>query len=205
MTDRLSQIRERCDKATYHELKTWPQYYKAIVSGEKRFEIRVKDRDFKVGDVLILREYDPDAKAYLGGEYWVRVTYMVSGAWGIPDNIAVMSIKPEVDPLLDRVAELETRNEELETSLDRKPISSRTHSDEAWRVKVAALESKLAAAEELARAVSEYHAAQQAAYRCPQMILSSGKTDEAARLMRELDAAESKMWAALSTFRETNP
>lgn len=40
-----------------HELKTWPEYYQAIKSGDKTFEIRKHDRPFKVGDFLQLREY----------------------------------------------------------------------------------------------------------------------------------------------------
>ncbi|WP_331384989.1 DUF3850 domain-containing protein [Bacillus badius] len=42
-----------------HELKIYPQYFKAVVSGKKSFEIRKNDRDFKVGDTLLLHEFDP--------------------------------------------------------------------------------------------------------------------------------------------------
>lgn len=44
---------------TEHELKCWPQYMARIASGQKQFEIRKNDRDYQVGDRLILREYDP--------------------------------------------------------------------------------------------------------------------------------------------------
>ncbi len=42
-----------------HRLKTWPEYFKSVVSGRKTFEIRKNDRDFKVGDHLELQEYYP--------------------------------------------------------------------------------------------------------------------------------------------------
>ena len=48
-----------------HELKILPEYYKAIESGRKIFEVRKNDRDFKVGDTVILREWDRD---YTGNE-----------------------------------------------------------------------------------------------------------------------------------------
>jgi hypothetical protein len=51
---------------TRHELKTWPKYFAAVRSGQKRFEIRRNDREFKVGDILVLREFDPEDDAYTG-------------------------------------------------------------------------------------------------------------------------------------------
>lgn len=43
-----------------HELKCWPDDYAAVMRGTKRFEVRRNDRGFRVGDVLWLREYEPD-------------------------------------------------------------------------------------------------------------------------------------------------
>lgn len=44
---------------TTHELKTWPEPFAAMVDGRKAFEIRRDDRNFAVGDALLLREYEP--------------------------------------------------------------------------------------------------------------------------------------------------
>ncbi|GAY70610.1 hypothetical protein FMV2238Y02_03340 [Streptococcus canis] len=44
---------------TQHMLKCYPQYFKAVKDGTKPFECRYNDRDFKVGDELLLREYEP--------------------------------------------------------------------------------------------------------------------------------------------------
>lgn len=60
-----------------HELKTWPVFYKAIIDGSKTFEVRKNDRNFKVNDVLLLREYDPDAEQYTGSSTKRKVTYVL--------------------------------------------------------------------------------------------------------------------------------
>ena len=54
------------DAAKTHTLKTWPEYFSAVVLGHKRFEIRKNDRDFSVGDTLILEEYNPETGEYSG-------------------------------------------------------------------------------------------------------------------------------------------
>ncbi|EGO5031448.1 MULTISPECIES: DUF3850 domain-containing protein [Bacteria] len=41
---------------TIHELKILPEYFEAVVSGNKRFEIRKNDRNYKNGNIVI-REY----------------------------------------------------------------------------------------------------------------------------------------------------
>lgn len=59
-----------------HRLKTWPVYFYAVTAGNKNFEIRKNDRDFKVGDVLILQCFDPETQTYNGQEVAMRVTYI---------------------------------------------------------------------------------------------------------------------------------
>lgn len=76
-----------------HPLKTWPHYFQAVEDGTKRFELRINDRDFQVGDWLWLQEWSPDTRQYSGRETWTRVTYMAQGVFGLPDNVCVMSIE----------------------------------------------------------------------------------------------------------------
>ncbi len=40
-----------------HELKIDPKYYVAVLAGEKRFELRKDDRNYEVGDLLVLKEF----------------------------------------------------------------------------------------------------------------------------------------------------
>ena len=60
-----------------HELKSWPQFFTRVISGEKTFELRVNDRDFKLGDFLFLREYDPLTEQYSGRFQYARITYIL--------------------------------------------------------------------------------------------------------------------------------
>lgn len=76
-----------------HELKTWPEPFSAILRGNKRHEVRVNDRGFNEGDVLHLREWDPDTKQYTRDGVFMVVTY-ISRGFGLPENLVCMSIHP---------------------------------------------------------------------------------------------------------------
>jgi len=43
---------------TVHAVKCWPQYFAAIKSGAKTFDVRKDDRGYQVGDTLRLNEYN---------------------------------------------------------------------------------------------------------------------------------------------------
>jgi len=51
-------------KTGLHVLNTEPEYFEAVKRGDKTFEIRYNDRDFKVGDVVGLCNIETDEKIY---------------------------------------------------------------------------------------------------------------------------------------------
>jgi hypothetical protein len=76
-----------------HDLKTHPESFRAIWDGKKRFEYRIDDRGFNVGDVLKLREWDPEPEKYTGRAAFADVEYTAKGpAWGILPGYCVMSL-----------------------------------------------------------------------------------------------------------------
>lgn len=79
-----------------HELKTWPVFFQAMVEGLKPFEARLNDRAYQTGDLLLLREWNPDTLAYTGRESKKVVTYILSG-WGVQAGHVVMGLR-DYDP-----------------------------------------------------------------------------------------------------------
>lgn len=81
-----------------HELKTWPEYFREVWTENKTFEFRRNDRDFQLGDFLVLFEWDPIAKAYSGRWICSKVTYILDDQMSglLPDGFVIMAIK-EVD------------------------------------------------------------------------------------------------------------
>lgn len=74
MTAPIRDDKERTGKL--HDLKVWPSFFPALLDGSKPFEIRKNDRDFQVGDVLILREWDQMSFQYSGRYVTRHVCYM---------------------------------------------------------------------------------------------------------------------------------
>lgn len=75
-----------------HELKIYPTYFEDVISGKKKFEIRKNDRKFRVGDILILKEWD-NIK-YSGREARAEVIYLIDDKFvGIQPGYVVMGIR----------------------------------------------------------------------------------------------------------------
>lgn len=58
------------------EKKIWPKYFQAINNGSKNFELRLADWQCQPGDILLLREWDPDTKKYTGRKITKNVKYV---------------------------------------------------------------------------------------------------------------------------------
>lgn len=81
---------------TTHSLKTWPEFFQKMLDGDKTFELRKNDRNFAVGDTLLLREFDPwpSPAYYTGRELSVRVTYVMrDGHFGLEPGFVCLGIE----------------------------------------------------------------------------------------------------------------
>ena len=73
-----------------HEIKILPPYYAAVVSGKKKFELRINDRDYKVGDTFVLREWDPKI-GYTSRIFEGCISYVMKDCpqWGLMDGYVI--------------------------------------------------------------------------------------------------------------------
>jgi len=57
--------------------KCWPEFFEKILSGKKKFELRLADFEVKEGDILILEEWNPAVKEYTGRKIEKKVGYVI--------------------------------------------------------------------------------------------------------------------------------
>jgi len=61
---------------TVHDLKIWPEQYQKVVNGHLSFQYRENDRNYQMGDVLILNEWNPKKNEFTGRKMCARVKYV---------------------------------------------------------------------------------------------------------------------------------
>lgn len=86
-----------------HYVKSWAHFYDAIAAGQKTHDLRKNDRDYRVGDKLILQRYDNINGVYTGEELPVEVTYITNNTVPcafssavLPSDYAILSIQKAV-------------------------------------------------------------------------------------------------------------
>lgn len=82
-----------------HVVKCWPEPFAAVKSGAKPWELRVNDRDYRTGDMLIQREWSPAADAYTGEQTEHRIGWLLRGpAFGLPEGYVIMTLAAPLPP-----------------------------------------------------------------------------------------------------------
>lgn len=70
--------------------KVWREFFEQIISGKKRFELRLADFEVKEGDILVLEEWDKDKQEYTGRKVEVVATYIFKTkdqAFWLPEEV----------------------------------------------------------------------------------------------------------------------
>lgn len=80
-------------KKQIHHLKTWSRYFHDIDCGLKDFELRKKDRNFKVGDVLMLEEVDEFSLLSTGKVIQKTIKYILEGGeFGLHSDYVILGM-----------------------------------------------------------------------------------------------------------------
>ena len=78
-----------------HKLKTLPKYFFLVWTGEKPFEVRKDDRNYRIGDELLLQEFYNGE--YTGNECKRKITYILGRnedeKMFIADGYVILGIK----------------------------------------------------------------------------------------------------------------
>jgi len=75
-----------------HELKCLPSYFEQVILGNKRFEIRKNDRDFRVGDFVVLNEW-LDSVGFTGRSMAAVITYVTDFPDGLKDGYVCFGMR----------------------------------------------------------------------------------------------------------------
>lgn len=74
-----------------HELHLWPGCFAAVEAGRKPFDVRLNDRNFQVGDAVLLCEYEPESEQPTGRTLERWVSYLLpGGSFGIEAGWCVL-------------------------------------------------------------------------------------------------------------------
>lgn len=79
-----------------HDLKISPIYFDQVDSRKKPFEVRKNDRDYRVGDILFLREYtivDAPAWDYTGRTCTRIITYILDEPEYVKEGFVILGIQ----------------------------------------------------------------------------------------------------------------
>lgn len=80
-----------------HQLKCFNVFYQMVVSGAKPWEIRQNDRDYQVGDVIVLNEISPENNYKPTGNkstYLIKYILTSEEFGGLTSGYVCLTIEP---------------------------------------------------------------------------------------------------------------
>lgn len=75
-----------------HELKVHPKWFKDLLLGLKKIEIRKDDRGYQEGDIVILNEFDPVEERYTGSQIKRKITYIQKDCDGLEEGYVILQL-----------------------------------------------------------------------------------------------------------------
>lgn len=83
-----------------HNVKLLKEYFNDVANGNKKFEVRLNDRNYKVNDKLILNEviYENNLPVYTGRSINTTITYVLDNNIYLKDGYVILGI--DVDNII---------------------------------------------------------------------------------------------------------
>ncbi len=77
-------------KSMRHRVKILPEYYEAVLNQTKNFELRKDDRDYQVGDIVWLEEWN--GEAYTGRSLALKIKYILRNCpeYGLMEEYCIL-------------------------------------------------------------------------------------------------------------------
>lgn len=75
-----------------HDLKLVQPHFNDVKSRTKTFEVRKDDRDYNVGDTLILRLFDSETQMYDGEFLMRKITYLLRDKQYVKEGFVILGI-----------------------------------------------------------------------------------------------------------------
>lgn len=78
-----------------HDVNILSEFYTEVIARRKTFEIRKNDRKYKVGDIVILNDYNDEKRT--GSYCVVQIQYILDAScWGLQPGYCVFCWNPEL-------------------------------------------------------------------------------------------------------------
>lgn len=74
------------------DLKCWPEYFEETWNGNRYFEVRKNDRDYQLGDLLLIREWCPNLGDYTGRHIERTASYILKDEYFVKKGFVVIGL-----------------------------------------------------------------------------------------------------------------
>ncbi|MCY9529152.1 DUF3850 domain-containing protein [Paenibacillus alvei] len=75
-----------------HDKKIKPEYFSQVMAGNMNFIACKNDVECRIGDVLVLREWEPEKQEYTSEVLWCEITHILDDQYFLRDGAVVLGI-----------------------------------------------------------------------------------------------------------------
>lgn len=126
-----------------HVVKTLTKFFEPACDGRKPFEVRINDRDYEVGDVLVQKEWD-SIGGFSGYETRSTITYVLDDPAYCRPGYVVLGLRDQdvgrMTEIQDKYAEIirqRERIDKLDSELHKQNCRNQDQTDEIERLRAA--------------------------------------------------------------------